>query len=201
MLHINMTMRDFNDFIFQNEDENQAISIENTGISIGFKIFGLFMYLIGCFGTFSVLGIIHYEKYGQDSQKRPFSDQILSFNLKILMIISPIYFGIAQIKWLFGPIGHTVTVFRYYLTSSLLCIPLGITESILFQCLMIFSWKKCAMINDEFFAMFFNFTNFLVAQIISVIRLMTGQLYMVSEMLSGVEVHVEKPYVQFLKYS
>ena len=188
------TVCDFNDSIFQNEDEN-------AGISISSKIFGLIMYLIGFLGIFSVLGIIHFEKYGQDSQKRSFSDQILSFNCKMFMIVSPIFWGIAQIKWLFGPIGHTMTVFRYYLTSSLLCIPLGITESILFQCLMIFSWKKCAMINDEFFAMFFNFTNFVVAQIISVIRLMTGQLYMVSEMLTGVEVHVEKPYVQFLKYS
>ena len=63
---------------------------------------------------------------------------------------------------------------------------------------MIFSWKKCAMINDEFFAMFFNFTNFMVAQIISVIRLMTDQLYAKAfEKLSGVEVHVQKPYVPF----
>ena len=64
---------------------------------------------------------------------------------------------------------------------------------------MIFSWKKCAMINDEFFAMFFNFTNFMVAQIISVIRLMTDQLYMKDqfEIYSGVKVHEqEKPYVQ-----
>ena len=199
MLHINMTMRDFNDFIFQNEDENQAILIENTGISIGFKIFGLIMYLIGCLGIFSILGIIHYEKYGQDSQKRSFSDQILSFNLKILMIISPIYFGIAQIKWLFGPDGYCLAIFRYYLASSLLCAPLGMTESILFQCLMIFSWKKCAMINDEFFATFFNFTNFMVAQMISVIRLMTGEYNRYKNVThwfkedSGVEIQMKKP--------
>ena len=83
--------------------------------------------------------------------------------------------------------------------SSLLCIPLGFTESILFQCLMIFSWKKCAMINDEFFTMFFNLTNLVIAQIISVIRLMTGQLYLKDqfEIYSGVKVHEqEKPYVQ-----
>ena len=61
--------------------------------------------------------------------------------------------------------------------SSLLCIPLGFTESILFQCLMIFSWKKCAMINDDFFAMFFNVTNLVVAQMITAIRLVAGQLY------------------------
>ena len=83
--------------------------------------------------------------------------------------------------------------------SSLLCIPLGFTESILFQCLMIFSWKKCAMINDEFFAMLFNSINLVVTQMISVIRLMTGQLYLKDqfEIYSGVKVHEqEKPYVQ-----
>ena len=83
--------------------------------------------------------------------------------------------------------------------SSLLCIPLGFTESILFQCLMIFSWKKCAMINDEFFAMFFSLTNLVVAQIISVFRLITGQLYMKEqfEIYSGVKVHKEERlYVQ-----
>ena len=55
------------------------------------------------------------------------------------------------------------------------------------------------MINDEFFTMFFNITNLVVAQIISVIRLMTGQLYLKDqfEIYSGVKVHEqEKPYVQ-----
>ena len=152
------------------------------------------MYLIGCLGIFTIFGIIHFEKYGQDCQKRSFPDQILSFNCKMFMIIMPIYWGISQIRWIFGPIGYTMTVFRYYLLSSLLSFPLGITESILFQCLMIFSWKKCAMINDEFFTMFFNLTNLVVAQIISVLRLMTGQLYMKDqfEIYSGVKVHEQE---------
>ena len=100
-----MTMCDFNDSIFQNEEEN-------VGISLGSKIFGLIMYLIGFLGIFSVLGIIHFEKYGQDSQKRSFSDQILSFNCKIFMIVSPIFWGINEIRWLFGPIGYTIAIFR-----------------------------------------------------------------------------------------
>ena len=79
--------------------------------------------------------------------------------------------------------------------SSLLCIPLGFTESILFQCLMIFSWKKCAIINDEFFAAYFNFTNFMLAQIISVTHLMTGEYENFKNFayVSGVEVQIEKP--------
>ena len=193
MLSINMTtMCDFNDYIiYQNKDKNVA------GISIGLKIFSLIMYLIGCLGIFTIFGIIHFEKYGQDCQKRSFPDQILSFNCKMFMIIMPIYWGISQIRWIFGPIGYTMTVFRYYLLSSLLSFPLGITESILFQCLMIFSWKKCAMISDEFLATYFNIANLMMAQIISMIRLMSGEYERKDFFFywSGAEVQIEKPYV------
>ena len=90
------TMCDFNDYIiYQNKDKNVA------GISIGLKIFSLIMYLIGCLGIFTIFGIIHFEKYGQDCQKRSFPDQILSFNCKMFMIIMPIYWGISQIRWIF----------------------------------------------------------------------------------------------------
>ena len=174
--------------IFQNDDEI-------AGIPIASKMFGLIMYLIGCFGILSIIGIIHYEKYGQDPQKRSFSDQIFTFNCKIFMIVCPIFWGITQIRWLFGPIGHNLALFRSYLASSLLCIPLGCTESILFQCLIIFSWKKCAMINDELCAKFLNTFNLMVAQMISMFRLMTGQFETkeLFTIFSGVEVNVEKP--------
>ena len=63
----------------------------------------LIMYLIGCFGILSIIGIIHYEKYGQDPQKRSFSDQIFTFNCKICMMIFPIFWGIAQIRSITRP--------------------------------------------------------------------------------------------------
>ena len=51
------------------------------------------------------------------------------------------------------------------------------------------------MINDEFFANFFNIFNFMVAQMISLYRLMTGQFETKEyfTILSGVEANVEKP--------
>ena len=36
------------------------------------KIIGLALYFFGCLGLFLFYGIIHYEKFGQDSQKRSF---------------------------------------------------------------------------------------------------------------------------------
>ena len=93
---------------------------ETAVISLGFKVFGLVMYLINGFGIFSIFGIIHYEKYGQDSQKRSFSDQIFTFNCIMFMIICPIFGGLTQIRWVFGPIGYTMATFRARSITSLI---------------------------------------------------------------------------------
>ena len=42
---------------------------------------------------------------------------------------------------------------------------------------MIFSWKTAASINDEFVSTFFAILNLILAQMISVIRLMSGQFH------------------------
>ena len=44
----------------------------NAGAGIWTKIIGLAMYFIGCLGIILFYGIIHYEKFGQDSKKRSF---------------------------------------------------------------------------------------------------------------------------------
>ena len=188
MLSKNMTVCDMNCSSFDNDNE-----IGN--ITIPAKIIGFVIYLLGIIGISSILGIIHFEKFGQDPQKRSFADLIFTFNCIMFMITFPIMLTIDQIRWFFGPIGATLAIFKHYLLSSLLCIPLGFTESILFRLLMIYSWKKCAMINDEFCAMFFNMSNFMVAQMISVFRLMTGQFETKGQftIFSGIEANVEKP--------
>ena len=184
-----MTVCDLNCLSLDNDTEI------GSKITIPAKIIGFVIYLLGMLGISSFLGVIHYEKFGQDPQKRSFADQIFNFNCIMFMITWPIIETSAQIRWFFGPVGYSMTVFKNYLSSCLLCIPLGFTESILFRLLMIYSWRKCAMINDEFFAMFFNVFNFMVAQMISVFRLMTYGFEMKETFIifSGVEVNVEKP--------
>ena len=51
------------------------------GSNLETKIIGLAMYVIGCFGLFLFLGIIHYEKFGQDSQKRSFPGMLVILNI------------------------------------------------------------------------------------------------------------------------
>ena len=155
-----------------------AYNDSNDQTVLVIKFIGLLSYLIASsLGTGLILGIIHYEKFGQDPQKRSFSDQIFTFNCVMFMMASFIYYTVSEIRWLFGPVGYFLTTLKYYAFSAILCVPLGCTESILFRCLKIFFWKKSAMLNEDFLAMFFNGFNFVMAQMISVIRMMTGQFH------------------------
>ena len=79
-----MTLGDLNSSSSYNEDVISEITIHA-------KIVGLLVYFLGCLGTFSIIGIINYEKFGQDPQKRSFADQIFAFNCKIFMILYPIF--------------------------------------------------------------------------------------------------------------
>ena len=119
-----------------------------------------------------------------------FPDRIFTFNYTVWMVGRCFYASISEIRWIFGPVGYGLTSLRYYVMSSLLCLPLGIAESVLFRCLMIFSWKTAASINDEFVSTFFAILNFILAQMISIIRLMSGQFHSkyYFGFLSGVDV-------------
>ena len=142
-------------------------------------------------GNVSIIGIAHYEKYGQDSQKRSFADQIFYFNCLHFVFSSFINTTILEIRSLFGPVGDFLTLFYNFLLSQMLAIPLGYAECILFRCLLIFFWKKFATINDDFFATFFNMFNFLIVGLtISVIRLMIGEFYFRPkfELFSGTDI-------------
>ena len=197
MLSINMTVCDMNCSSLDNDSD--CLSLDNNNeigdIRISAKIISFIIYFFGMLGISSLLGIIHYEKFGQDPQKRSFADLMFTSNCTTIMIIWPIVETITQIRWFYGPVGYAMTKFKHYLVSCVLSIPLGLTESILYRLLMIYSWKKCAMFNDEFCAIFFNAFNFLMVQMISVYRLMTGQLETNETfyIFSGIEVDVEKP--------
>ena len=122
--------------------------IEEIQIEIGafIKVFGILSYFLSNLGNLLLLGIAHYEKFGQDPQKRSLSDRVLSFNIILTFVISVIHNNIVIIRIFYGLVGHAITHLRYYLHSLAYPIILGYTETMLFRCLMIFSWKKSSSI-------------------------------------------------------
>ena len=98
---------------------------DNSGSGIPLKIIAALTYLLGTMGNFLYLGIMHYEKFGQDAQKRSFSDRIFGFNCLVAFVGTSIFFTISTIRWIFGPVYYAITTLRYYVISVMLCAPLG----------------------------------------------------------------------------
>ena len=89
------------------------------------KILGVVSFFLVTFGNSLILGIIHYEKYGQDSKKRSFADQIFTSSCLIFLICSYVNDILLEIRSIFGPIGIGPSMLIYYLRSTMLAIPLG----------------------------------------------------------------------------
>ena len=126
---------------------------------------------------------------------------MFSFNILSFMVGFFISDSILQLRNLFGPVGIHITLINYYILSTLLNVPLGFAENILFQCFMVFFWKKLAMINDDFLATFFFLFNLMISQIISLIRLMNGDFYKRDAfgILSGIDIETEKEFFKKLR--
>ena len=144
---------------------------------VAVTIIGITTYILSNLGYVLIIGIAHYEKYGQDPQKRSFQDRLFSFSCLQYVLQSFIKTTLLQFRALFGPIGNIATLSLYLNYSIALAIPMGFAECILFRCLLVFFWKKFASINDEFFAIFIFMFNLLIMGQISIIRLMNGEFY------------------------
>ena len=89
------------------------------------KILGVVSFILVTFGNGLILGIVHYEKFGQDSKKRSFADQIFTFSCLLFLICSYVNDILLEIRSIFGPIGIGPSMLIYYLRSTMLAIPLG----------------------------------------------------------------------------
>ena len=152
--------------------------IKDLPIGTFIKVVGVLSYVLSNLGNFLLLSIVHYEKYGRDSQKRSLPDRLLSFHFILGVFFSVIHSTILFVRTLFGPVGIAITQLRYYVISSMGSIIYGFTEAILFRCIMIFSWKHCAMVNDEFFGTFLNIFNVMICQMLSIVRLLIGNFFL-----------------------
>ena len=143
--------------------------IEDLAIGAFIKVVGILSYFLSNLGNILLLSIVHYEKFGHDPQKRSLPDRVFSFNTILGVIFFVIHSNILISRTLFGPVGDAITQLRYYFITSMVSVILGSTEIMLFRCIMIFSWKKYAMVNDEFFATFLNIFNLMIGQIVCII--------------------------------
>ena len=100
-------------------------------------------------------GIIAYERYGGDPQKRNIINRLQSFGLANLTMCTIIQ-GIVRIaREIFGLIDFDVMIWMECLFCLFLCNAIFLfSEMSIFQFLYIVVWKRVKTLNDEFLACF-----------------------------------------------
>ena len=66
--------------------------------------------------------------------------------------------------------------------------PLSYAESVMYKCLLIFNWKKCAALDDEYWATFMSLFNISLGMLVGSSRMILGNpFHEAFEMWSGLE--------------
>ena len=89
----------------------------------GIMAFYTILFLIAeTLGTFLLICMIIYEKYGMDPQKRTVSNQLLSNNCVMWIVHNLLVMPIFTVQQIFGPEGNfSITVKSPVLTRSSIC--------------------------------------------------------------------------------
>ena len=115
-------------------------------------------------GPFLLAGIIAYERYGGDPQKRNIINRLQSFGLANLIMTTTIHGIVRIIREIFGLIGLDVMICIECLFCLFACNALlFFAEMSVLQLLYIVVWKRLKAINDEFWACFLATTTHLVS--------------------------------------
>lgn len=133
-----------------------------------------------CIGVFSPLGlvitvllyggIIYYEKWGNDPQKRSLSNMLMCYFCWTLMILVILSISIGSLRICFGPLGR---VFGYLMIitrqACIFSLMLCFLEIITVKILQITYWSKMANLNDEFWSFVLGTSNGIIVTLLSTI--------------------------------
>ena len=115
-------------------------------------------------GPFLLAGIIAYERYGGDPQKRNIINRLQSFGLANLIMTTTIHGIVRILREIFGLIGLDVMICIECLFCLFACNALlFFAEMSVLQLLYIVVWKRLKAINDEFWACFLATSTHLVS--------------------------------------
>ena len=190
----------------EDEDENP----HNNQIIV--KTIVVVTFVLVNIGNAMLMGVIHFEKYGQDPMKRSFPDRMFANCCWLHVYISFTNCLIEQYRALIGrflfdpfstlkildkrkfvffsgPVGMLPTwIVHFNRNISMISFPLAYAESVMYKCLLIFNWKKCAAIDDDFWGTFMSLMNISFGMLVGSSRLALGNVFHEGfKMWSGLE--------------
>ena len=128
--------------------------------------FSQILLLIVChiIGPILLSGIIAYEKYGGDPQKRNIINRLQSMSIASLIITTEIFGIVKTLREIFGLIDFNVMIWIECLFCMFFCNALlFFAEMSVLHLLYIVVWKRVKAINDELWACFLAITTNLVS--------------------------------------
>ena len=126
-------------------------------------------------------GIVFFEKWGYDPQKRNLYNMLIASLSKssAALVVYTMAFG--SIRILFGPLdfilGLLSSIPNFY---AMVLIALTVEQIIIYKILAVFLWKYIAHIDDEFCHFFLTLLNHVIAFIVTII-FWTKKLYHLEE--------------------
>ena len=114
------------------------------------------------------LGIVYYEKFGHDPQKRNLSNMMISSFCLGLGVLNAFFALFGSIRIIFGPFD-ILNSFGFLVVSEIMIVfvRLCVLEVGIYRLLAVYIPKTIIGLNDDFFHCFFNCWNLMMACIIS----------------------------------
>jgi hypothetical protein len=130
-------------------------------------------------GNLLWVGIIHFEKWGSDPQKRDLSNQLISFVCQLMIFMISVSGTIAYIRIMTSvPIGKVCgTIFVFTRQSSRICGILGTLEYLVHKNIQLFKWNIAANLNDDLVAHFLKVFNVCCAFVYTIGLFCIGQFH------------------------
>ena len=124
----------------------------------------VFLTLTYLIGPILLSGIIAYEKYGGDPQKRNIINRLQTLGVASIIMGSVIHGIVIILRELFGLIDFDVMIWIECLFCMFCCNALlFFAEMSVFHLLYIVVWKRVKVINDEFWACFLSTSTSLIS--------------------------------------
>ncbi len=133
--------------------------------------------LIMTIGNLLHYGIIQYEHYGGDPQKRTMSNKMISFSCYILILHTMASAPVLETFLIYGIVpAELAQLIEFVRSFGGVSVTLALTESILFKCFVVFGWRFAASVQDDFFAVFFVAFNIIASGLIMGIHIFLGNI-------------------------
>lgn len=138
-------------------------------------VFTLHYLMIGMIGNPFMFGLIYYEKYGCDPQKRSLYNQLLSLYNSGILLSVPLVLTINLIRVYFGNLpliyGHLSSFIQL---SSILFGVLVVVQILLYRILQITNYHFIAHLSDAFWVVFLNVFDLVFATVFVLMNILMG---------------------------